>query len=273
MAESRAATNKRIDDFMDTVRSQLEIIKAQTIKMEELACENTELRKQLQQRIPQQQQQNQSRPQSAARNNRSISRGRPSGPTESFATGPVYRQKSQSRNLNRNQTFVQKFNSAPSYKEIAAMSICQDFRMQPRKGPQIVRAESISLCCVSLRFLKKEAKLNGPMKATRAIFRESFELPYIEDISPLGRGFSIAEIFFDSRHEDKIRTKLEAKGILLGDFNPLAAPPHQPKANIDTMRKPLAGCNETMKNRIRALAAPKAANSSAPTATDVDMDQ
>ncbi|KAJ3232178.1 hypothetical protein HDU77_000897, partial [Chytriomyces hyalinus] len=66
------------------------------------------------------------------------------------------------------------------------MSIRSDFNAPARDGPPPVRTESIKSCFVSLRFLKREAKLNGPMKATRAIFRETFELPYIEDISPLG---------------------------------------------------------------------------------------
>ncbi|KAJ3385038.1 hypothetical protein HDU80_000784 [Chytriomyces hyalinus] len=277
--------SKRVDDFMKTINLQMEMmreqnenLKKQMERNEQLQRDNDELRKQIQQQqqqtqsTPQQPPPQNQRPRSASRAVRSASRGRPNAPIESHATGPVFRPK----NMNRTQNFVDKFNTAPSYKEIAAMSIRSDFNAPAREGPPPVRAESIKSCFVSLRFLKKEAKINGPMKATRAIFRETFELPYIEDISPLGRGFSIAELFFDGRHENEIRTKLAAKGILLDDFNPLAPPPHQLDANEDTMCEPmcarragvfrrarfalvkqaaLAGCTETMKARIRALAA------------------
>ncbi|KAJ3235531.1 hypothetical protein HDU77_000246, partial [Chytriomyces hyalinus] len=192
----------------------------------------------------------------------------------------IYRPK----NLNRTQNFNHSFKAAPSYKEIAAMSIQSDFNVPAHEGPPPVRAESIKSCFVSLRFLKKEAKLNGPMKATRAIFRETFELPYIEDISPLGHGFSIAEIFFDGRHKADIRQKLDAKEILLADFNPLDTPPHLIDANEETMREQmcarragvyrrarfalvkqaaLAGCDMAMPARIRELAAPQKGTQSA----------
>ncbi|KAJ3380336.1 hypothetical protein HDU80_002156 [Chytriomyces hyalinus] len=111
------------------------------------------------------------------------------------------------------------FKAAPSYKEIAAMSIRSNFNAPAHEGPPPVCAESIKSCFVLLRFLKKEAKLNGPMKATCAIFHKTFKLPYIEDISLLSRGFSITEIFFNGRHEADIRQKLAATEILIADFN------------------------------------------------------
>ncbi|KAJ3242028.1 hypothetical protein HDU81_008900 [Chytriomyces hyalinus] len=285
--------SKRVDEFMKTINTQMELMREQNIQLkqqmernETLQREVEELRKQLQtqNQQPQHQQQPQQQPpkptRSVSRAARTASRGRTDAPINSHATGPIYRPK----NLNRTQTFNQSFKAAPSYKEIAAMSIRSDFNAPARDGPPRVRAESIKLCFVSLRFLKKEAKMNGPMKATRAIFRETFELPYIEDISPLGRGFSIAEIFFDGRHEADIRQKLAAKEILLADFNPLDTPPHQIDANEETMRErmcarragvyrrarfalvkqaALEGCDMAMQARIRELAAPQKGTQSA----------
>ncbi|KAJ3241064.1 hypothetical protein HDU78_002031 [Chytriomyces hyalinus] len=294
---------KRVDEFMRTINTQMdmfreqsETLKKQIERNEALQRELNDIRKQLHQQQqqtppqqpPQQQQKHQQQStRAASRAARSASRGRP---TESYATGPVIRPK----NMNRTQNFNNNFKSAPSYKEIAAMSIRSDFNAPTREGPPPVRAESIKSCFVSLRFLKKEAKLNGPMKATRAIFRETFELPYIEDISPLGRGFSIAEIFFDGRHEDDIRQKLAAKEILLDQFNPLDNPPHQPDANEDTMKErmcarragvyrrarfalvkqaALEGCDRAMQARIRELAAPQRGNQSGSNTGDTQMEQ
>ncbi|KAJ3247879.1 hypothetical protein HDU77_008424, partial [Chytriomyces hyalinus] len=135
------------------------------------------------------------------------------------------------------KNFDHSFKTALLYKEIAAMSVRLDFNAPTCKGPPLACTESIKSCFVLLRFLKKEAKLNGLMKAMCTIFHETFELLYIKDISLLGCGFSIAEIFFDGPHKANMCQKLTAKEILLADFNLLDTPLHQIDANEETIKE------------------------------------
>ncbi|KAJ3232179.1 hypothetical protein HDU77_000898, partial [Chytriomyces hyalinus] len=101
--------------------------------------------------------------------------------------------------------------------------------------PSRPRAATIKSCFVSTRFLRREAKQSGPIKAIRAVFKATLGLPYIDEISPLGKGFSICELFYDGEHDQAIKSKLRATELLLEDFNPLEVPAHMFDTHEETV--------------------------------------
>jgi hypothetical protein len=196
-------------------------------------------------------------------------------PLNVHANGPTYRPKAV-KNLSRNELFVQRFNNAKSPAELATVVARKDFiRRINGEAPLPKRTESIRSCYVRSNIISKEAKEQGPFKAIRSMFMDVIKLPYMEDISPLGQGFSISEVFYDGAYDEEVRTKFKEHGLLLPDFDPFAPPPHKPDISRETMKEhfcarraqvyrrgrfthvreaALAGCDEGMKAKVKALA-------------------
>ncbi|KAJ3385039.1 hypothetical protein HDU80_000785 [Chytriomyces hyalinus] len=141
--------------------------------------------------------------------------------------------------------------------------------------PSRPRAESIKSFFVNTNFLRREAKRNGPIKAIRAVFKSMCKLPYIDEISPLGKGISICEIFYDGRYDDEVKSKLREQRFLLEGFNPFEVPFYMVdtteenvkerfcarragiyrRGRFELLRKAaLAGANSAMQKRILELA-------------------
>ncbi|KAJ3233437.1 hypothetical protein HDU77_000671, partial [Chytriomyces hyalinus] len=224
----------------------------------------------------------------AAATPRSKSRGRrtaakpsepaagPSGPSKTFAQAaatPVPRRagrKVESR-------FDAQLRNAKTDDELAKLVTRRDAFPGDAESnpPSRPRAESIKSCFVSTNFLRREAKRNGPIKAIRAVFKSMCKLPYIDEISPLGKGISICEIFYDGRYDDEVKSKLREQRFLLEGFNPFEVPFYMVGATEETVKErfcarragiyrrgrfellrkaALVGANNAMQQRILELA-------------------
>jgi hypothetical protein len=104
-----------------------------------------------------------------------------------------------------------------------------------RHGELLQRTERMVRLKVNMSWIPKET-LNPIQYVRMALNVKS--VPYVEEISFLGRGRSWAEWFVDERHVDDVKAWLRASGTDYEEgFNPMAPPPHNPmKPVADTER-------------------------------------
>jgi hypothetical protein len=195
----------------------------------------------------------------------------------SVATGPIYRPQLP-KNLSRREKIADMYAKAKNVKELAELFARKDLVAQGEEPaePRFPRTQAIKSCYIRTNIAQKEAREeNGPYKAIRTVLHGKIGLPHVEDISILGSGFSIGELFYDAAHEEETQAKLEKWSLLLKDFDPLAPPPHRPEATREQMKEQfcirraqvyqrarfglvreaaLEGCDEEMKRKVKEIA-------------------
>ena len=137
--------------------------------------------------------------------------------------GPTYRPERRTNPKNKSylQAFVEQYTGAQTDIERAALCMRRIYNPTDQNTPK--RATKCTSCYVDLTFLNRSAKAFGPLKSIRTVFR-SWGMPYIENISTLGSGFSKAEIFYDEDHDATVREILTREGRLLDGFDPATQP-------------------------------------------------